>query len=1066
MNLDALIAPGTYNLLALLINTSLALISLVLSIAGRPHSIFRGLSGFYICSCLFFLGLYLYPLQNNSWAIFFWHRVMLLGLSWMPVGWVWLAHDLAGKKPTAILWINVALAGILTVILFTVNHPAVTGPPLTYVDLVGSYRPRSYIFRPLTFAFSLGSILISLYLLTVKWRGEVSSPLITRPIIISIGLLFVVGTHDALAAVGLINPLFGLLLSWSGSILFSFSLVIAVTAYLRGIEQRLIDNENRLRVLVESSHDPILSMSTDRTILECNPAIENLLGYTDEELKGQSPRLLHISEDKFLEFGRMVYSRVIERGSWRGRWPYRHKTGRAVISDTVVSAIKDESGRITGYLAIHRDQTEQIEAERRLKRQNRYLEALHRATVGLMEKTDPDSLLLSVVSSAAELMHTPHSWIVTLNQTGDRLVSRYGVGIYEKLIGVEVKKGEAISGMVWERNGPVVADSFSDYPKHIMDQLEGLSVMAGLPLFSGEDFIGVLGVAREAGEPRFSEEEVELLTRLAQLASIIQGNAQSYSLLSQELNERKKAEEALRESEQRYRDLFDSVSDLIYTQDLEGRFITLNQAIAASFGYPREYFVGKSPRDFMRPDERKLFQTEYLDRLIKGGEFQGITPYFNRDGEQIFIEYKSVLVHPREGAPYISGVGRDVTERILASRKLKGLQAQLAQAQKLEAVGTLAGGVAHDFNNILQAFSGYLDLVETEIANNPRLGTHLQETRRILDRAAGLVRRLMTFSRKEKTNLVPVQLNQEITATVKILERVIPRMIKITTDLDPDLALIKGDPSQLEQILMNLGTNAKDAMPEGGSLLIRTRNITLDQDSAEQYLEGKAGDYVELTVTDSGQGMDPQIMNHMYEPFFTTKGVGQGTGLGLSSIYGIIKEYNGYILCESAPGRGTTFKIYLPELKGEHKAAATEDHDPAAAAGGTETILVVDDEEAVRSLSRDLLSFHGFKVHLASSGEEALETYERLADEIDLVVLDLGMPGMGGFKCLEKLLVLDPEVRVIVASGYNDQGQIHQIEQAGARGFLAKPYRLSNLLTKVREVLDAPGEEFSQNPAR
>ncbi len=1063
MNLGTLISINAFNLLALLFNSALALVSLVLSFAARPLSIFRSLCAFYVFSSLFFLGLYLYPLQGNTEAIIFWHRVMLLGIVWLPTGWAWVAHELTGKKLRWLIRINLTLGAFFSLALIFINHPAIISAPVSYMPLLKAYRPQAYLSGPVIFTFTLLSTFFSLYILALKRRKELSSPLLTRPVVISTGLLFLIIVHDALVAMGIIRAPLGILLSWSGSIVFSFSLVVAVAAYLKGIAQRLIDNENRFRVLVESSHDPILSMDIDRTILECNPAIEKLLGYTSQEIKGHSPRILHLSEEKFREFGREVYPQVPEMGSWRGRWPYRHKNGTTVISETVVSAIRGDNGQITGYLAIHRDETDKAKVEQRLKQQNKYLEALHQTTVGLIEKTDPDSLLLSIVTRACELMAAPHGWIVTLNESGDRLISRYGVGVYEDLIGNELKKGEGVSGLAWEQNRRVVIDSFEPFPHPAREHLENLSVMAGIPLYSGADFVGVLGVGREKGEPRFTEEETEQLSRFAQLASIILANAKSYALLSQELAERKKAEAALRESEQRYRDLFDSVSDLIYTQDLEGRFITLNQAVAKSFGYPREYFIGKTPKAFMRPETIDYFETEYLNQLKTKGEYQGVTLYFNRAGEQVFIEYKSVLVRPREGQAYISGVGRDVTERVLTAKKLKGLQAQLTQSQKLEAVGTLAGGVAHDFNNILQAFSGYLDLMETESRSTPRLEGHLQDIRQVLDRAAELVRRLMTFSRKEKFALVPVQLNREITATVKIIERIIPRMISITTDLEPDLALIKGDPSQLEQILMNLGINAKDAMPDGGLLSIKTRNISPNQDFAEQHLEGRAGDYVELTVSDTGRGMDPQTMSHIYEPFFTTKGVGRGTGLGLSSVYGIIKEYGGYIYCDSLPGKGTIFKIYLPVLQEGIILEEKKHPDMALSSGGTETLLVVDDEDAVRALSKDLLGAHGYQVYLAPNGEEALRVYQQKGEEIDLVILDLGMPGMGGFKCLERLLALDPKARVIVASGYNDRRQIREVDRAGAKGFLGKPYRLGSLLAKVREVLDATGEEVAEN---
>ncbi len=1048
-------SPGSINflpLLAFIFNALLALISLAFATALRSYSIFRNLAAFYCIGSICFLGYTLYPVQTSPEAIVFWYRIEIIGLTWLPTVWMWTTLNLTDRKPGRLLGFTAGISVLLTLILLFIDHPTIMGDPIYYDPYTKALRPPSIITRPTIFFYVIIFSFLATCLLGGGRGKGFSVSNLGRPISWFMLFLFITGTHDALAVLQMIKPVFGHFYLWIGSICFSSSLVVSVALYMRDVEDRLINSEDRLRALIRSSHDPILSMDLDRIILDTNPAIEKVIGYDRRELKGRSTRFLHLSEEHFTDFGRTIYPQVTRDGSWRGRWPYRHKDGRTMITDTAISAIKSESGRNIGYLAMVRDVTEQDEHERRLKRQNQYLEALHRTTVGLIERKDPDSLLLSIVTSAAELMETPHVWIVIKNEAGDRLIARFGIGLYEALIGIEIEPGEGISGLVWESNDRVVVDFFRDFPKQVNNELDTLSAMAGVPLYSGEEFIGVLGVGREIGEPGFAEDEMELLTRLAQLASITLDNANSYSRISRELAERKRAEEARRESERRYRDLFDSVSDLIYTQDLEGRFITLNKAAAATFGYPREYFIGKTPEEFMKPEHRELFLIEYLDRVRTEGVCEGVSLYYDRWGKKSYFEYKTVLVKPKLGKPYISGVGRNVTEKITAARKLKGLQAQLAQAQKLEAVGTLAGGVAHDFNNILQAFQGYLDLMEIESQKNARLREHLPEIRRVVERATGLIRGLMTFSRKEKPDLVPVELNQEVVSTVKVLERIIPKMIEIKTDLDPDLALVKGSPNQLEQILMNLGGNARDAMTDGGTLTLQTRNVTLGQSHTDRHLDARAGDYVEMTVSDTGQGMDRETLDHMYEPFFTTKEVGKGTGLGLSSVYGIVQEHRGHLRCDSAPGQGTVFHIYLPVHKGKKPDPVEERRDPVTA-GGTEVILVVDDEDAVRSLGRDLLSNKGYEVYTAVSGEEAVSLYEEIGESIDLVILDLSMPGMGGKKCLERLLELDPKVKSIIASGYSGRDQAQKAEKAGAMGFLAKPYRISDLLATVRRVL-------------
>ena len=392
---------------------------------------------------------------------------------------------------------------------------------------------------------------------------------------------------------------------------------------------------------------------------------------------------------------------------------------------------------------------------------------------------------------------------------------------------------------------------------------------------------------------------------------------------------------------------------------------------------------------------------------------------------------------------------------IVDMSRQKNLEERLRQAAKMEAVGTLAGGIAHDFNNILQAISGYAELLlegEPDRGVNPQ---HVVQIERASNRGAELVRSLLAFSRKDEPALRPLDLNREVLQTVRLLERTIPKMIHIETRLAEDLRQVNADPGQLAQVLMNLGANARDAMPDGGKFSIETRNTSLDDDYCSMHPEVRPGLYVELRVSDTGEGIPARMLGQIYDPFFTTKDVGSGTGLGLSTVYGVVKGHGGQITCQSQPGEGTTFIVHLPATADEESAAAR----PAAvideAEGGDETVLVVDDEEPVVKLAKTLLGRRGYNVLTALSGEEALEIYRARPGEIDLVILDLGMPGMGGEKCLEELLRLDPQARVMIASGYNLDAQAGDVLQAGARDFVSKPYRLDELVRRVRKLLDS-----------
>jgi two-component system cell cycle sensor histidine kinase/response regulator CckA len=582
-----------------------------------------------------------------------------------------------------------------------------------------------------------------------------------------------------------------------------------------------------------------------------------------------------------------------------------------------------------------------------------------------------------------------------------------------------------------------------------------LSIVAGL-------FLGILigrlaSVSRQLRvqlvQRRRAEEE--LRQHRDQLEQVVEDRTaelrETNQELRREISERRQTEEALRQSEERYRELFDSINDLVYTHDLDGKFLSINPTPFQRLGYSTEEIIGRPITDFLPTENHQAFIEEYLTSIEHTTLAEGVLRILAKDRTPHYIEYRNSLVRPEGETAYVSGMGRDVTERILAERELRDLEEQLLQAQKMEAIGNLAGGVAHDFNNILQAVSGYIELLRTSREPIDPNHSYLAEIETVVKSATGLLRQLLTFSRREKIPLQPLDLNQEVRQTVGILKRTIPRMIDIQTRLAEDLKPANANQTQLEQVIMNLVTNAKDAMPQGGRLVISTRNVTLDEKFTRPLVGVEPGEYLCLTVSDTGQGMDPETLQHIFEPFFTTKDPGRGTGLGLSTVYGIIKRHGGHITCFSAPGQGTTFHVYLPALEQMEVTAEPREAEPVT--GGQETILLVDDEPAILKIARDILERYGYSVLTARSGEEALKIYGDQAADIGAVVLDLNMPGMGGPACLEELRRLNSRAKVLVASGYTPD------EQQGVRdladGLLSKPYRLTDLLRKVREVLDA-----------
>ena len=507
-----------------------------------------------------------------------------------------------------------------------------------------------------------------------------------------------------------------------------------------------------------------------------------------------------------------------------------------------------------------------------------------------------------------------------------------------------------------------------------------------------------------------------------------------------------KSAEALQKSDQRYRSLFDESRDAIHITSRDGRFIDVNKSALDLFGYTRKEMLGMDARGiYVNPDDRYRFQQEIEKRgAVRGYEIK----FRKKDGTKIDCLITSTVRRAADGTIIgYQGIIRDVTEQ-------RRLEVQLQQAQKMEAVGTLAGGIAHDFNNVLQAISGYVQLLLMKKEKKDPDIRYLNRIDKAAQRAAGLTKQLMIFSRKVKNELRPVDLNQEIIQVHGLLQRIIPKMIDVELGLEKDIKIINADPMQLEQIMMNLGVNAKDAMPDGGKLVFETKNIILDERYCAAHREAVPGEYVLLAISDTGHGMDKKVLEHIFEPFFTTKEMGKGTGLGLAMVYGIVKSHDGHIVCYSNPGRGTVFKIYFPVLEEANAELSVASEKGAEIRGGHETILLVDDEESLLVLGQDMLREHGYTTITVESGEKAIEVYKREKDRIDLVILDIGMPGMGGYKCLYELLKINPEIKVIIASGYTNSDKVKEVLEHGAAGFISKPYRLTDMLDNLRKLLD------------
>ncbi len=529
--------------------------------------------------------------------------------------------------------------------------------------------------------------------------------------------------------------------------------------------------------------------------------------------------------------------------------------------------------------------------------------------------------------------------------------------------------------------------------------------------------------------------------------------------LAEEIAERKRAEEALCQSEDRYHRFFDENLAGAYISMPDGKLLTCNPAFARIFGFASVEEAMKASLDTIYHDPKA--RGAFLELLRDKGKLEYYEVELRRrDGTPVYVIENVAGAFDEHGALVeIKGYLLDNTERKLAEQSLFESEERLRQSQKMEAIGTLAGGVAHDFNNLLTAILGNTQLALRQLAPDDPLQLRLIEVEKAGNRAAVLTRQLLAFSRRQHLERRIINLNDTIAEIIKMLKRIIGEDVEVRVKYAPVLCAVFADPGQIEQVIMNLGVNARDAMPGGGQLTIETSNVELDESYRRQYPYVQCGKYVEVRVSDTGSGMDEATCAHIFEPFFTTKEVGHGTGLGLSMAYGIVKQHDGHINVYSEVGHGTTFKIFLPvaEKAAEKEALAVQ----LPLLGGTETILVAEDEDTLRGLARDVLEGLGYTVLLAKNGEDAVKVYEENRHRVDLLLLDVVMPRMGGWDAYKRIREMGGDVPLIFMTGYSSETvqsrfvkQNKSMEELGAM-VLQKPYNVEGLGRKVREVLDA-----------
>jgi PAS domain S-box-containing protein len=602
--------------------------------------------------------------------------------------------------------------------------------------------------------------------------------------------------------------------------------------------------------------------------------------------------------------------------------------------------------------------------------------------------------------------------------------------------------------------------ALTEFQPHIVLSDYSLPQFSGLEAFrllreseTSVPFILITGSLTEEVAIECMKEGVDdyiLKTSLKRLPSAL------LNALGKKASQRQKEEAlaAMERSEKLYRLIAENTHDLICILDLEGNFVYVSPSYKKILGYPPEELLNKNAFALIHAEDRDHVEKGFRLALVTKEDHNADFRCEHRNGTWLFLDAAGSWVFDAKGNPWRAViVSRDITERKKSEEALRDSQEQLRLSQKLEAIGQLAGGVAHDFNNMLTVISGYSELLLRQCPENSSMAEKIEEIRKAAKRSADLTRQLLAFSRKQVLQPEVIDLNSLIENMRKMLVRLIGEDIEIITALRPDIGKINADPGQIEQVVMNLVVNARDAMSDGGRIVIETTDVDLDEAYASARVGVKAGPYVMLAISDTGCGIDAETQKHIFEPYFTTKELGKGTGLGLSTVYGIVKQSEGNIWIQSEVGKGTTFNIYLPRT--EARMELPRRNSEARQQKGSETLLLVEDEPLVRDFTRCVLQEIGYKVLDAGRGADALRIADEYEGPIHLMITDVVMPHMSGPQLAENLTHRRPEMKVLYVSGYTGADAIvrHGVLEEGI-SFLEKPFTTSSLAHKVREVLD------------
>jgi PAS domain S-box-containing protein len=894
---------------------------------------------------------------------------------------------------------------------------------------------------------------------------------------------------------------------------------------LYAAERRLREAEEELRTAFYSIGDAVITTDREGRVRQMNPVAARLTGWNEAEARGRPlADVFHIVHEETRAAAEDPVARVLREGQIVGLANHTVLIARDGIQRPIADSgapIRDESDAITGVVLVFRDQTDERAAQAALRTAQERQRAILSAVPDIVMEVDDRRIYTWANGPGKEFF-------------GDDVFGKeaavYFVGeqnVYEQVLPLFEGAEQVVYLESWQRRRDgekrllawwcrVLKDEQGNVTgalstaRDITDQKiaeealresetrfrgvfessttgKSLTAPNGRLLRVNPAFALMLGRSMEEMQrANFAEltHPDDLAESLECVRCLVANERSSYRMEKRyrhldghfvwtdvgttllrdsagaplyfvtsinDITERKQVEEALRASEEKYRVLVENAEEAIFVAQ-GGMLRFANSNTKKMLGYPAEELSTRPFADFIHPDDRALVMDRHV-RRSRGEELPSryVLRIFNWAGDTIWMEL-NVVVIVWDGAPATLNFATDITYRKREEARRGELEEQLRSAQKMEAIGGLAGGIAHDFNNLLSVILSFADFALAGVPKDDPVRDDLLEVKKAGERAAMLTRQLLAFGRRQILQPAPLDLNRVVAEFEKMLRRTIGEDIDFEQILAPDLGLVHADPGQIGQVLMNLVINAREAMPEGGKLTIETADVELDGEYAATHADVKPGPYVLLAVTDSGCGMEAETRERIFEPFFTTKS-GKGTGLGLSTVHGIVKQSGGDVWVYSEPGIGTTFKVYLPRLI-EHATFTPPSRGPEAPAAGTETVLVVEDEEAVRNLVVRILRGAGYAVLPASNGAEALDVCGAHPGEIHLVLTDVVMPDMNGKALADRLAEARPGIRVLYMSGYTDDAIVHHGALDQETSFIAKPFNAADLARKVREVLD------------